>query len=126
MTPSSNAVSDTADAVIIGAGHNGSVAAALLADAGWDVIVLEAQNEPGGAVKSAELVPGYISDLYSSFYPLGAASPILRALDLDQYGLRWTHAPTVLTFAAAFGLIFAGLAAAARRRLGRRTVSAAS
>ena len=52
------AVSESADAVVIGAGHNGLVAAAMLADAGWDVLVLEAQPEPGGAVKSAELFPG--------------------------------------------------------------------
>ena len=44
---------DSADAVVIGAGHNGLVAAAMLADAGWDVLVLEAQAVPGGAVKSA-------------------------------------------------------------------------
>jgi phytoene dehydrogenase-like protein len=86
----------SADAVVIGAGHNGLVAAALLADAGWDVLVLEAQPEPGGAVKSAELFPGYVSDLYSAFYPLSVASPALRALNLDDHGLRWTHAPTVV------------------------------
>jgi phytoene dehydrogenase-like protein len=57
----------SADAVVIGAGHNGLVAAAMLADAGWDVVVLEAQNEAGGAVKSAELTPGYTHDLYSAF-----------------------------------------------------------
>jgi phytoene dehydrogenase-like protein len=96
MTPSSNGASDAADAVIIGAGHNGLVAAALLADAGWDVIVLEAQNEPGGAVKSAELVPGYISDLYSAFYPLSVASPALRDLQLEDHGLQWVHAPAVV------------------------------
>ena len=39
---------------------------------------------------------GFLSDLYSSFYPLGAASPVLRSLDLERHGLRWTHAPTVL------------------------------
>jgi phytoene dehydrogenase-like protein len=33
----------------------------MLADAGWDVLVLEAQAQPGGAVKSAELSPGYVS-----------------------------------------------------------------
>ncbi|WIM88005.1 NAD(P)/FAD-dependent oxidoreductase [Candidatus Mycobacterium wuenschmannii] len=96
MTPSSAGVSDSADAVVIGAGHNGLVAAAMLADAGWDVIVLEAQAEPGGAVKSAELIPGYISDLYSAFYPLSVASPALQALQLEDHGLRWTHAPAVV------------------------------
>ncbi|MDT5064072.1 MAG: hypothetical protein QOK02_227 [Mycobacterium sp.] len=85
-----------ADAVVIGAGHNGLVAAALLADAGWDVLVLEAHDEPGGAVKSAELFPGYVSDLYSAFYPLSVASPALRDLGLEDHGLRWTHAPAVV------------------------------
>jgi len=46
------------DAVVIGAGHNGLVAAATLADAGWDVLVIEAQGEPGGAVRSAPLITG--------------------------------------------------------------------
>ena len=46
----------TADAVVIGAGPNGLVAANLLADAGWDVLVVEGQDEPGGAVRSAELI----------------------------------------------------------------------
>jgi phytoene dehydrogenase-like protein len=83
------------DAIVIGAGHNGLVAANLLADAGWDVQVLEATPNPGGAVRSGYVTaPGYLSDLFSSFYPLGYASPILKSLDLD---LRWTHAPDVLT-----------------------------
>lgn len=88
--------SDT-DAVVIGAGPNGLVAANVLADAGWRVLVLEAAEAPGGAVRSAEFVaPGFVSDLYSSFYPLAAASPALLELDLERYGLRWRHAPTVL------------------------------
>ncbi|WP_406068156.1 phytoene desaturase family protein [Micromonospora sp. NBC_01638] len=85
------------DAVIVGAGHNGLVAANLLADAGWEVVVLEATAAPGGAVRSAEVTaPGYLSDLYSSFYPLGYASPVLGGLDLGRYGLSWRHSPDVL------------------------------
>jgi phytoene dehydrogenase-like protein len=89
--------SDAPDAVIIGAGHNGLVAANLLCDAGWDVVVCEATPHTGGAVRSAEVTaPGYLSDLFSAFYPLSAASPVLRGLELSAYGLEWTHAPAVL------------------------------
>jgi phytoene dehydrogenase-like protein len=87
----------TPDAVVIGAGPNGLVAANLLADAGWDVLVLEAQPQPGGAVKSAEVTePGFVSDLYSSFYPLALGSPVMRGLHLEAQGLQWRHAPAVL------------------------------
>jgi phytoene dehydrogenase-like protein len=87
---------DAVDAVVIGAGHHGLVAASMLADAGWDVLVLEAQPEPGGAVRSAELTPGYITDLFSSFYPMTLASPAMAALQLEDHGLRWSHAPAVV------------------------------
>ncbi|AXO37544.1 NAD(P)/FAD-dependent oxidoreductase [Micromonospora sp. B006] len=90
-------MTSTADAVVIGAGHNGLVAANLLVDAGWDVTVLEATEAPGGAVRSGYVTaPGYLSDLYSSFYPLGYASPVLDGLGLERHGLSWTHAPDVL------------------------------
>jgi phytoene dehydrogenase-like protein len=86
-----------ADAVVIGAGPNGLVAANVLADAGWQVLVLEAQAEPGGAVRSDQGVGlGFESDLFSSFYPLAMASPVIHALRLDEHGLSWSHAPTVL------------------------------
>ncbi|ODU03451.1 MAG: FAD-dependent oxidoreductase [Pseudonocardia sp. SCN 72-86] len=91
-------MSDTVvDAVVVGGGHNGLVAANLLADAGWDVLVCEASDAPGGAVRSAEVTaPGFVNDLFSAFHPLGAASPVLRELDLARHGLRWRHAPAVL------------------------------
>ncbi|MEV6962138.1 NAD(P)/FAD-dependent oxidoreductase [Streptomyces sp. NPDC051207] len=85
------------DAVVIGAGPNGLVAANVLADAGWSVEVLEEQPEPGGAVRHDRGVsPDFVSDLFSSFYPLAAASPVLARLRLDEHGLRWSHAPHVL------------------------------
>ena len=78
------------DAVVIGAGPNGLVAANLLADAGWTVEVLEEQDEPGGAVRSDRGVhPDYVNDLCSSFYPLAAASPVLaRPAPCTNTGLR--------------------------------------
>jgi phytoene dehydrogenase-like protein len=85
------------DAIAIGAGHNALVATNMLAENGWRVLVLEAQAEPGGAVKSGEITePGFTSDLFSSFYPLAAASPAIRPLELEQHGLRWRRAPLVL------------------------------
>lgn len=87
----------TYDAVVIGAGPNGLVAANLLADQGWSVVVLEAQDTLGGAVRSdRELHPAFVQDTFSAFYPLTAASPAMQALDLEDHGLRWAHAPAVL------------------------------
>ena len=43
-----------------------------------------------------DAAPGYLSDLFSAFYPLSAASPVLKTLDLGSYGLRWSYAPAVL------------------------------
>jgi phytoene dehydrogenase-like protein len=85
------------DAVVVGAGHNGLVAGNLLADAGWEVQVLEATDQPGGSVRTTELTaPGFHCDVFSAFFALGMASPVLDRLQLQNHGLEWTHAPLTL------------------------------
>lgn len=85
------------DAVVVGAGPNGLVAANHLLDAGWSVLLLEQQPRVGGAVSSdRELDPDFVQDTFSAFYPLAAASTAITSLDLEEHGLRWRHAPAVL------------------------------
>jgi phytoene dehydrogenase-like protein len=78
------------DAVIVGAGPNGLAAAIALAEAGRRVLVLEANDDVGGAARTAELTrPRFLHDLGSTTHPLAAASPFLRRLPLADHGLEW-------------------------------------
>ncbi len=82
------------DAIVVGAGPNGLTAAAYLVRAGWSVLVLEAEPEPGGAVRTREAtLPGFRHDLGAAFFPFGQTSPALQPLDLQGAGLVWRHAP---------------------------------
>ncbi len=84
-------------AVVVGAGPNGLTAAAVLARAGLAVEVFEANSTIGGAASTAELtLPGFHHDVGSSAYPMGAGSPVFRALELERHGLRWVHAEAPL------------------------------
>lgn len=90
----------TFDAVVIGGGHHGLVAAAELADAGWSVVVLEARDKVGGAVASRE-VEGFVLDEFSACHPLAKASPVIRALQLEDFGLQWADAARPLVHLSA-------------------------
>ncbi len=80
------------DSVVIGAGHNGLVAALYLARAGWKVLVLERNDRIGGAVRSAEITrPGFVHDLYSTNQNLFRSSAVYREMkaDLERHGLTY-------------------------------------
>jgi phytoene dehydrogenase-like protein len=80
------------DAVVVGAGPNGLVAAARLAEAGRSVLVVEAYDRIGGGTRSSELtLPGFVHDVCSAIHPLGASSPAFAGLDLAAHGLRWCY-----------------------------------
>lgn len=78
------------EAIVVGAGPNGLVAAAVLAKAGVGVTVLEAAPTIGGGTRSSELtVPGLLHDECSASHPMGASSPAFRELGLERHGLEW-------------------------------------
>ncbi len=84
-------------ACVIGAGPNGLAAAIVLAQAGLQVDVFEAESTPGGAVRTLELtLPGFQHDFGSAVYPLGAGSPFFSSLPLVNHGLEWIHSPAAL------------------------------
>ena len=83
------------DVVVVGAGPNGLAAAVTLAGAGCSVVVLEAEDTPGGGCRSAELtLPGFVHDVCSAIHPLGASSPVFAGLPLADHGLEWVHPQT--------------------------------
>ena len=85
-------MTDQLDALVVGAGPNGLAAAIRLAEAGRSVLVLEAADAPGGAVRTQELtLPGFLHDTFSSVYPAGAGSPVFARMGLERHGLRWVQ-----------------------------------
>ena len=84
------------DAVVIGAGHNGLVAANTLADAGWDVVLVEAQDTWAGRSGRTSRCTPVSSPTLQLVLSARGGSPVLSALDLHAHGLRWSHAPAVL------------------------------
>jgi len=81
-------------ACVIGAGHNGLAAGIVLAQAGLQVEVFEAESIAGGAARTLELtLPGFLHDFGAAVHPMGAGSPFFLSLPLGGYGLKWIHSP---------------------------------
>jgi len=84
-------------ACVIGAGPNGLAAAIVLAQAGLQVEVFEAEAHPGGAARTLELtIPGFLHDFGSAVHPLAVGSPFFSSLPLRDRGLEWIHSPAAL------------------------------
>ncbi|MDZ7343080.1 MAG: NAD(P)/FAD-dependent oxidoreductase [candidate division KSB1 bacterium] len=83
------------DAIIIGAGHNGLVTAALLAKAGRRVLVLERRETLGGAAATEEIFPGFKYN--TGAHDAGLFRPeIIKALDLKKFGLELIESPVAV------------------------------
>ncbi|QBI20399.1 NAD(P)/FAD-dependent oxidoreductase [Egibacter rhizosphaerae] len=92
-----------ADAVVIGAGHNGLASAIVLARAGWDVVVCERNESPGGAIRTEEVtLPGYRHDLFAANLNLFMGSAFFAEFgdDLARHGF------SVVTAQRAYGSVF--------------------
>jgi phytoene dehydrogenase-like protein len=91
------------DAIVVGSGVNGLACGALLAKAGWNVLVLERNDWFGGAIKTAEITrPGFKHDVFSAWHPLWVGGPAHPQLadDLARHGLEYanTELPTATAF----------------------------
>ena len=95
--PAASSTRSGREAIVVGSGPNGLVAALVLARAGWAVTVLEAASKPGGGMRTEELtLPGVMHDVCSAIHPLAVGSPAFRELTsgdktLADHGLEWVH-----------------------------------
>jgi phytoene dehydrogenase-like protein len=92
------------DAIVVGSGINSLACAGLLARGGWNVAVLEREDEFGGAIRTAELTePGFRHDVFSAWHPLWVGGPAHAELgaELAERGLEYlnTEYPTGTLFA---------------------------
>ncbi len=87
----------TYDAIVVGGGHNGLVAAAYLAKAGRRVLVLERRDRVGGILETVEIAPGVRAP--GIVHTVGRLRrSVVEDLELARHGLSFV-APPVRVFA---------------------------
>jgi phytoene dehydrogenase-like protein len=74
------------DVIVIGGGHNGLIAATLLAKRGLKTVVLERTDRVGGCARTSEVAPGFYCPTLAHAAAIDPA--IMRALGLVRHGLR--------------------------------------
>src|ERR1700727_1076073 len=88
-------MSKAPDIVVLGAGHNGLVAAAYVAKAGKKVLVLERKAWAGGGVAPRETnTPGFWRDERSSVHIMIQGNPLIPSDELGlfgRFGLKYIH-----------------------------------
>jgi phytoene dehydrogenase-like protein len=94
------------DAVVIGAGHNGLTAGALLARAGLAALVLERRDVVGGCCVTEEIAPGCRAST-TSYIASMLRPEVIRELDLGRHGLRMIPCEPALQVALDGGEVLA-------------------
>src|SRR5215475_5988666 len=75
------------DVIVVGAGHNGLTAGALLARAGLSTLVVERRDITGGCCVTEEIAPGCRAST-TSYIASMLRPEVIRELDLARHGLR--------------------------------------
>ena len=90
-------MSEQPDIVVVGAGPNGLAAAITAARAGRSVLVLETNDDIGGACRTGTLPEtGAAFDLGAAIHPLAVASPFMSTIPWEKHGLTWVESPAAV------------------------------
>lgn len=94
------------DAIVIGGGHNGLVAASYLGRAGLKTLVVEASPRLGGPAATIEFMPGYFTTIANS--PGSLEPKIVNDLELERLGLKFVRPDPTLVQPLTDGRLYVG------------------